>query len=432
MKRLMTAFPLLCALLALSPRANAQNNTSENFCPGDCVPMGQICADRWPGHGAVYNTDPMVPSTCPATCTPTREQCSHMLVTCPTRDNCTDQPAGGGGQATTPRPPRAPHTPRVVPNDICETGAHPDPSNPDTCVCNDGADGGPIPVYQPGMTHHVHRLQQRDAQGHLHVMCVIPPQPPAQTDNGPVCGELSVCGETCRDLQHDPNNCGSCGHACGRGELCNDGSCVAREQAAPTPPVPATPSEGGQAIARNMEQRLTAVEARPQVMFGLHAALSMLHVSLPGESAFTLLNPALGGSLRVNWPTGPNLSFELFAQVGWTNTGHVCDAVTVEGGLRAGWAIGDRRIVTPHVGWSGWLAYVPCHPPTGGDQVADGVASATGPTIGATVRIWDGLHVGAEFRWTPFSRYTETWSRDFTGVAPVGGNIWLGYRFFGP
>jgi len=37
------------------------------------------------------------------------------------------------------------------------------------------------------------------------------------------CGSLGI--GTCRDLQNDHNNCGSCGHACGMYATCSQGHC---------------------------------------------------------------------------------------------------------------------------------------------------------------------------------------------------------------
>src|SRR5581483_9933966 len=50
------------------------------------------------------------------------------------------------------------------------------------------------------------------------------------TDGGidatPVCATgQSVCGTRCADLQADPNNCGTCGHACGDLMVCVAGTC---------------------------------------------------------------------------------------------------------------------------------------------------------------------------------------------------------------
>jgi hypothetical protein len=38
---------------------------------------------------------------------------------------------------------------------------------------------------------------------------------------------LTTCGSTCADTLHDPNNCGSCGHACAFNQRCTDGVCIA-------------------------------------------------------------------------------------------------------------------------------------------------------------------------------------------------------------
>src|SRR5262245_2749605 len=37
-------------------------------------------------------------------------------------------------------------------------------------------------------------------------------------------GQLA-CGSSCVDPQLDPTNCGSCGNACGAGEVCSKGKC---------------------------------------------------------------------------------------------------------------------------------------------------------------------------------------------------------------
>jgi hypothetical protein len=39
------------------------------------------------------------------------------------------------------------------------------------------------------------------------------------------CGNLTSCNGICRDLAHDPGHCGSCGNACDSGEVCVDGEC---------------------------------------------------------------------------------------------------------------------------------------------------------------------------------------------------------------
>jgi hypothetical protein len=37
----------------------------------------------------------------------------------------------------------------------------------------------------------------------------------------------TVCGGACTNLAGDPNNCGSCGHTCGAGQICSSATCVA-------------------------------------------------------------------------------------------------------------------------------------------------------------------------------------------------------------
>jgi len=42
-----------------------------------------------------------------------------------------------------------------------------------------------------------------------------------------ICGPgTTQCGSKCFDLQKDANNCGSCGNACGSGEVCATGKCA--------------------------------------------------------------------------------------------------------------------------------------------------------------------------------------------------------------
>jgi hypothetical protein len=41
------------------------------------------------------------------------------------------------------------------------------------------------------------------------------------------CPGLTDCGGTCADLDNDPHNCGSCGHACAEGQVCVEGECGA-------------------------------------------------------------------------------------------------------------------------------------------------------------------------------------------------------------
>ena len=40
------------------------------------------------------------------------------------------------------------------------------------------------------------------------------------------CCSGACCHGTCTDLSSNPNNCGSCGHTCGTGQLCQNGQCV--------------------------------------------------------------------------------------------------------------------------------------------------------------------------------------------------------------
>lgn len=44
------------------------------------------------------------------------------------------------------------------------------------------------------------------------------------TSSGPNC-TLTVCGDSCVDVNSNNNNCGSCGHACPSGEVCDNGLC---------------------------------------------------------------------------------------------------------------------------------------------------------------------------------------------------------------
>ncbi len=38
-------------------------------------------------------------------------------------------------------------------------------------------------------------------------------------------GNQTACDGGCVNTQNDPNNCGTCGHACGSGLLCSGGQC---------------------------------------------------------------------------------------------------------------------------------------------------------------------------------------------------------------
>ncbi|MFZ5439527.1 MAG: EGF domain-containing protein [Myxococcota bacterium] len=44
--------------------------------------------------------------------------------------------------------------------------------------------------------------------------------------SAPCAGTLRLCGSACIDTSADPANCGSCGHVCGQGQVCNHGSCA--------------------------------------------------------------------------------------------------------------------------------------------------------------------------------------------------------------
>jgi len=45
------------------------------------------------------------------------------------------------------------------------------------------------------------------------------------------CGAgLGLCSGTCTNVQNDPNNCGSCGVACGSGGICYQGNCYSETQ----------------------------------------------------------------------------------------------------------------------------------------------------------------------------------------------------------
>ena len=49
----------------------------------------------------------------------------------------------------------------------------------------------------------------------------------AVSDMGVTCSTpQTTCGSSCANLQTDPANCGSCGHACGTTEFCSSGVCV--------------------------------------------------------------------------------------------------------------------------------------------------------------------------------------------------------------
>ncbi len=45
---------------------------------------------------------------------------------------------------------------------------------------------------------------------------------------GSQCCSGACCKGTCTDLNNDVHNCGKCGHACGSGQTCQNGTCVAQ------------------------------------------------------------------------------------------------------------------------------------------------------------------------------------------------------------
>lgn len=427
-KNLFALITLLCAVLGLLPEASAQNNEADVACTPGCTPMAAQCAP-YAHNGAVFQDPaPNFAPTCGIHCVPTRADCESALVTCPAVSNrrCNDEPTSpaGGGDHTPPRPrsPHPPRPPRATPTDICETGAH-EPSNAlGTCECNGNATSGPLAIYQPGTTHNVQRLQQRDSHGHLHVMCIVPVETPAQTEHGLDCGDLTVCGDTCRDLQHDPNNCGSCGHTCEGGQLCSNGACVVREQATPSPPIPATVPEAAGTIGRNLENRVVVIEHRVRVRPGMLLGFSATWYHLPDES-FALVSPLVGGTLTFDRHDQEDGRWfvQVFAAVGPSWTGHrdrdgvICPAVHVETGLRVGGALDSGRIVTLFGGWTGSWDIVPCSTPTGGINVADGVSSLTGPEAGVSLRIYDHLHLNGSLVVPVWARFTRTWVDDFIG-----------------
>jgi stigma-specific protein Stig1/cellulase (glycosyl hydrolase family 5) len=59
--------------------------------------------------------------------------------------------------------------------------------------------------------------------GHRRVQAACPA---GQYECGGVCCGLSCCFDICIDLVNDPNNCGTCGHVCAQGLICQIGLCV--------------------------------------------------------------------------------------------------------------------------------------------------------------------------------------------------------------
>lgn len=54
----------------------------------------------------------------------------------------------------------------------------------------------------------------------------IPASAPLAIDCG---AALTTCGDLCADLNRDARACGACGNACGIGEICLDGGCIAHQ-----------------------------------------------------------------------------------------------------------------------------------------------------------------------------------------------------------
>jgi hypothetical protein len=118
-------------------------------------------------------------------------------------------------------------------------------------------------------------------------------------------------------------------------------------------------------------------------------------------------------------------------EVGGSNTGHRCNAVSVDAAVRVGWSFLDGHLA-PHVGYAGHWFVAPCQPPPGGDEVTRGVASSHGLRAGLTARIVDGWYVGGEVDIPLWSEFSATWTRTYQDVVPIGAHFWTEYRFFGP
>ncbi len=61
---------------------------------------------------------------------------------------------------------------------------------------------------------------------------------PSNAPGSRCAGATTACGATCRDLTTDENNCGSCGHACEAGVVCNRGVCLPLPNDCTTMPCP--------------------------------------------------------------------------------------------------------------------------------------------------------------------------------------------------
>jgi hypothetical protein len=169
---------------------------------------------------------------------------------------------------------------------------------------------------------------------------------------------------------------------------------------------------------------------RPGIFLGVTAAWQ----HLPDET-FSLVSPTVGASLtfdRYDQEDG-RWFVQAWAAVGPSWTGHRdragtnCPAVHVETGLRVGGALDRTRVFTLFGGWMGSWDIVPCHPPTGGVEVADGVSASTGPELGFSLRLYDNLHLNGSVVVPVWSRFTRNWIDDFAGfgvVMPrIGGQI---------
>jgi hypothetical protein len=160
--------------------ANCQEPTSCNGGPV-CSPEDQCC----PSGCADLNSDPLNCGKCGHLCAPTA---TCVAGACHTPTTC------NGGPACMP------------PDVCCGSGCVDTSSDPNNCgKCGFACSPGETCV---------------ESQCKMGASC-----------NGePACtGGQTCCIDGCTDTQTDPDNCGMCNHACGPGSMCQKGSC--------TPPV---------------------------------------------------------------------------------------------------------------------------------------------------------------------------------------------------